>query len=330
MLSTISHVKTNLITGFLGTGKTTAILHLLKTKPKNETWAVLVNEFGDVGLDADIIRQKLDDESSTKIVIKQIAGGCMCCAANVVMRTQLNALLKSAKPDRLLIEPSGLGHPKNVLDILNDDLYSGVLQVESVLTLIDMAHLKEPRYQNHELYQQQIQVADRLIINKLDQHNMPIEYDTLCNTYHLPNIPISAIAHGKVESAWLDKVSVNLPSDKLVNEQVLDITSSEIVIAEGNKLNFDFITQPFEFEHQCVFDFEKITALINNLSFERFKGIIQTDKGVYLFNLTKNKESLGHKLDSNKPNDTSIEIIALFIPPDLKQRFQRCLVYTHS
>ena len=64
--------KTNLITGFLGSGKTTSILHLLANKDPAEKWAVLVNEFGEVGIDGALL-------SSSGAMIKEIPGGCMCC-----------------------------------------------------------------------------------------------------------------------------------------------------------------------------------------------------------------------------------------------------------
>ncbi len=80
-------VPTNIITGFLGTGKTTSILNLLKQKPSNETWAVLVNEFGEIGIDGAIL-------SDSGALIKEVPGGCMCCTAGVPMSVGINALLR--------------------------------------------------------------------------------------------------------------------------------------------------------------------------------------------------------------------------------------------
>ena len=100
----VQRVATNIITGFLGAGKTTTILHLLKNKPKNENWAVLVNEFGEIGIDGALMVEH-------GAMIKEIPGGCMCCTAGVPMSVGINALLRT-NPDRLLIEPTGLGHPK--------------------------------------------------------------------------------------------------------------------------------------------------------------------------------------------------------------------------
>lgn len=69
-------IPTNLIMGFLGVGKTTALLELLKRKDANESWAVLVNEFGAVGIDGTIF-------SASGAIVNEVPGGCLCCAAGV-------------------------------------------------------------------------------------------------------------------------------------------------------------------------------------------------------------------------------------------------------
>lgn len=69
-----NRVPTNILTGFLGVGKTTTILNLLKNKPENENWAVLVNEFGEIGIDGAL----MTDQGA---LIKEVPGGCMCCTA---------------------------------------------------------------------------------------------------------------------------------------------------------------------------------------------------------------------------------------------------------
>ena len=115
MTQKIQAIPTNLITGFLGSGKTTAILHLLRCRPENANWAVLVNEFGDVGIDGAMLEQKgLGDG----VFIKEVPGGCICCAAGLPLQIALNLLIKKANPERILIEPTGVGHHKKVLDTL--------------------------------------------------------------------------------------------------------------------------------------------------------------------------------------------------------------------
>ncbi|MEN9464185.1 MAG: hypothetical protein RL217_366, partial [Pseudomonadota bacterium] len=108
--------RVHIITGFLGTGKTTAILHLLKNKNPNEKWAVLVNEFGEIGIDGTILKQ-------AGVAVREVPGGCLCCVSGLPFQMGLNFLLAREKPDVLIIEPTGLGHPKNILKTLLDDNY---------------------------------------------------------------------------------------------------------------------------------------------------------------------------------------------------------------
>lgn len=121
---------TNLITGFLGSGKTTSILHLLAHKDPNEKWAVLVNEFGEVGIDGALL-------ADSGALLKEIPGGCMCCVNGLPMQVGLNTLLRQGKPDRLLIEPTGLGHPKQILDLLTAPVYEPWIDLRATLCILD-------------------------------------------------------------------------------------------------------------------------------------------------------------------------------------------------
>mgnify|MGYP000369939792 CR=1 FL=1 len=162
MVKLIQHIPTNVITGFLGVGKTTAILHLLKHKPATERWAVLVNEFGKIGIDGLILQQD-------GVSIKEIPGGCMCCAAGVSVQVGINTLLANARPDRLLIEPTGIGHPKQIIKQLSLPPFDKVLDMRACITLIDPRHLQESRYYENEYYKEQLEIADVLVANKIDQ-----------------------------------------------------------------------------------------------------------------------------------------------------------------
>ena len=73
----IRAVSTNIITGFLGVGKTSAILHLLQHKPETERWAILVNEFGVIGIDGALIEGQSGEAPG--LYIREVPGGCMCC-----------------------------------------------------------------------------------------------------------------------------------------------------------------------------------------------------------------------------------------------------------
>jgi len=154
--------RVNLITGFLGSGKTTLLCHLLAARPAGEKWAVLVNEFGEIGIDGAL----LADRGAT---LKEIPGGCLCCVNGLPMQVGLNMLLKS-KPDRLLIEPTGLGHPRQVLQMLSAPVYQAWLQLNATLTLLDARQLAEPRIVANENFRDQLAAAARAVRAQRQSH----------------------------------------------------------------------------------------------------------------------------------------------------------------
>src|SRR5437867_12401635 len=87
-------VPTNLITGFLGVGKTTAVIDLLKQKAAGSRWAVLVNEYGDVSIDGAMIEGAGPDG----VTVREVGGGCVCCASAPYLPVAIHFLLLEAQP----------------------------------------------------------------------------------------------------------------------------------------------------------------------------------------------------------------------------------------
>ena len=108
-----SPIPVNVITGFLGVGKTSSILKLLEQKPADQEWAILVNEFGEIGVDRGLVQGQLAPRND--VMVFEVPGGCMCCAAGLPMEMALSQIFFLGEPDRLIIEPTGLGHPAEVL-----------------------------------------------------------------------------------------------------------------------------------------------------------------------------------------------------------------------
>ncbi|MFC5694501.1 CobW family GTP-binding protein [Pseudomonas sp. GCM10022186] len=132
----LTHIPTHLIAGPLGAGKTSLIRQLLAQRPAHERWAVLINEFGQIGLDAALLTSSDDG-----IALAEVAGGCVCCVNGAPFQVGLARLLRKARPDRLLIEPSGLGHPVELLRQLRDPPWDGVLALQPSVVVLDAAAL---------------------------------------------------------------------------------------------------------------------------------------------------------------------------------------------
>ncbi len=121
--------------------------------------AVLVNEFGEVGIDARAAGRQ-------RRPAQKIPGGCMCCVNGLPMQVGLNTLLRQGKPDRLLIEPTGLGHPKQILDILTAAVYEPWIDLRATLCILDPRQLLDERAVSNDNFRDQLAAADIIVANK--------------------------------------------------------------------------------------------------------------------------------------------------------------------
>lgn len=194
-------IPANLITGFLGVGKTTAVIDLLKHKPPGSRWAVLVNEYGDVSIDGAMI----EGSSPDGVTVQEVAGGCVCCASAPYLPVALHFLLLDARPDRLIIETTGLGHPARLLDTLRQN-YVGRLDVRAVLGLVDPADFARPEMRNNPVFLDQIHLADVVIMNKLDTApaELVADFQQWANALFPPKLLIAGTTHGRIDQTWLD------------------------------------------------------------------------------------------------------------------------------
>lgn len=157
----ISKIPVTVISGFLGAGKTTLVNHLL-SQNKQYRIGVVVNEFGEVGIDGQLI-------VSEKEALIEINNGCVCCTVRADLVASIKEILALAGQhvDRLIVETSGLADPAPVLQtfLADPDLRIQV-ELESVITVVDALHLNIQLAD--EIVREQIAFADTLILNKID------------------------------------------------------------------------------------------------------------------------------------------------------------------
>jgi G3E family GTPase len=169
-------IPVTVVTGFLGSGKTTLISRMLRDPALGRT-AVIVNEFGEIGLDHDLIASS-DDQVLT------LNTGCLCCAVQTDLARTLMDLWQrrtsgTIEYDRVLIETSGLSDPAPVLQsMMSDASVSATHRLPYVVTLVDAIH-GETTLRDHIEARHQVALADRILISKTDMVPSRVDSDVL-------------------------------------------------------------------------------------------------------------------------------------------------------
>lgn len=150
------------VAGPLGSGKTTALAQLVAAKPGAENWVVLLNEFTDAGIDALTVASAATGPFDVRLV----PGGCLCCAGEADFRRNLNELVTTTRPDRILVEPSGLGHPAGIIDELLAHQAAGRISLELIIGLMTAEDLA--KVDDDEITRAVAEIADVLLLSKSD------------------------------------------------------------------------------------------------------------------------------------------------------------------
>lgn len=143
--TTLEKIPVTIVTGFLGAGKTTLIRHLM-TNPQGRRLAVLVNEFGTLGVDGDILKSCADENCPEENIL-ELANGCICCTvADDFIPTVERMMALPQRPDHILIETSGLALPKPLLKAFEWPGIRSRITVDGVVTLADAEAVADGRF----------------------------------------------------------------------------------------------------------------------------------------------------------------------------------------
>lgn len=153
-------VKFNIISGFLGAGKTTLIQQILESL-KDEKVAIIENEYGEISIDSTVLRR-------VGFEIYELTSGCVCCTLKEDFRRTLKEILDQ-NVDRIIFEPSGIFILSEILDLFKDVQISSRCTLDSVTTVVDAAKFFKQVNSYSQFFSHQIQAATSLVLSKIQQ-----------------------------------------------------------------------------------------------------------------------------------------------------------------
>jgi cobalamin biosynthesis protein CobW len=230
----LARIPCTIVTGFLGAGKTTLIRHVL-ANAKGRRLAVIVNEFGDVGIDGEILKG-CGDAACPEDNIVELANGCLCCTVADEFVPALDALLAKDGIEHIVIETSGLALPKPLVQAFHWPAIKSRVTVDGVVVVVDGAALADGRVAQdlealsrqrsadaaldhddpvEEVFEDQIACADLVVLNKrdlLDEAGVNQALATISNA--LPrSVKVLTVTDGKVDQALLLGLGVGTEDD---------------------------------------------------------------------------------------------------------------------
>ncbi len=211
-------IPVTVLTGFLGSGKTTLLAHLLRDPALKDT-AVIINEFGEIGLDHHLIEQ-------VKGEVVVMESGCVCCTIRSDLGNTLRSLyLRRARGEvpafkRVVIETTGLADPAPIVQLLIEDpLVEAYYRLDGIIATVDAVNGKWQLFTEPHAVKQ-VAVADRVVLTKTDLASREAVIEIAGQIQALnPGAPLVLALHGQVASAALFNVGLYDPTTKSVDVQ---------------------------------------------------------------------------------------------------------------
>ena len=224
-MNAFSKIPVTVVTGFLGAGKTTLIRHVLE-HVRGRRLALIINEFGDIGVDGEILRA-CGIESCLEENIVELANGCLCCTVADDFLPAIEALIAhEKKPDHIIVETSGLALPKPLIKAFDWPGVREKLTVDGVIAVVDGAAVADGRFADNP----EAVIAQRAVDQAID-HDNPLEevYEDQLLCADLVVLNKSDLLDEAAQKKVLDEIAASLPRavkivptrDGVIDPQVL-------------------------------------------------------------------------------------------------------------
>lgn len=280
-------VQVDIFSGFLGSGKTMLIKKLLNEKIYGKNTVIIENEFGEVGIDGDILKE-------SNIEVKEINSGCICCQVSGDFGDAIFEVVNKYKPDNIIIEPSGVAKLSEILNILEGIKFQHKIEIRNIFTLIDIRNYDMYLKNFKEFYENQIRKANKLVLSRsqlVDDEKIKITIDSLrkfnskAEIIYKPWESVNGSEFLKVnnieEKKEISMVKANM--SKVFRKEV-NHSAKEVFESYPIDLNENMSTQEIQRKFEFIENSEKFGKII------RAKGFIKgTDGGYYQFDYVPNE-----------------------------------------
>ena len=314
-------VPVHLVCGFLGAGKTTLLRRLLASQPSQERLAVLVNEFGKLGIDGRL----LEGFDST---VRELAGGCICCELRLNFVSCLQDILHAFSPDRIVVETTGLADPADIVAAVEDASAGGALELASLITVVD-CELFSKRDMFGASYFNQIKAADLLLLNKTDllepEEVVPMSEELARLN---PRARIMPVVHCAVDrEIILDPLPGSErprpPAPARLDQGLESLAAPSAKLGHTGQGDDGFLA--FSFQDPRPLDRGCLEKFLSQLPWQvfRVKGFVRLEQGGLMLNYTYRRPEFQ---TSQPPEATNLAFVAWQVEPeDILLRLRQCL-----
>lgn len=253
-------MRVDVVGGMLGAGKTTTILRLLEEGLVSGRTVLLVNEFGEVGVDGSIL-----DRSGA--AVREITSGCICCSLRSDFMEQIRELAETIEPERIIIEPSGVASLKEVVQVLRSEVLADIVDDFRTVFLIGADDFDWFVQLSPTFVEAQVNFAQLIVVNKRDLVSEETLHEVISDLeLRNPEAVVMPSSYGRIDWGLLDKVAPSIPDADGGPDRVTDFESYSAELPE-------------------VFNLDALRCLFDDFANGRFgevrraKGIFQTSRG---------------------------------------------------
>ncbi len=214
-------IPLDIVSGFLGAGKTTLILKMLKERKENEKIFILENEYGKAGIDGILL-------PSNNAEIKEIYSGCICCSLKGEFTQVLKQAISTTKPGRILIEPTGIGKLSEILQIVRQPCFHETIVIDHVITVVDVHEVHHYLKNFGAFYKDQIYHAKIIVLSKTQEVPYP-------NIQEIVNLLREYNASAKIVTSPWEQLDIQ---ELLQEEKPYDELIKNENVISSQKLNY--------------------------------------------------------------------------------------------